>query len=61
MELKCATVAYEIQSKLVLIVPLWNWNSDEERWTRQGDQGSNRTFMELKLDIDLDNLSADLF
>ena len=33
----------------VLIVPLWNWNSKDDE-EKQKEKGSNRTFMELKLD-----------
>ena len=36
------------QSKLVLIVPLWNWNSRMVRNWPLPFSSSNRTFMELK-------------
>ena len=41
------------KSVQVLIVPLWNWNSDVIQNLQYGVDSSNRTFMELKLeDID---------
>ena len=41
---------YEVVSR-VLIVPLWNWNQDEEtvKLDPLGNIRFNRTFMELKL------------
>ena len=37
------------QQQMVLIVPLWNWNACENA-LRSELRGSNRTFMELKLE-----------
>ena len=37
----------------VLIVPLWNWNMRSTRMQPRKLVRSNRTFMELKFDIDL--------
>ena len=36
----------------VLIVPLWNWNMGTDWEIGSGNQGFNRTFMELKSVID---------
>ena len=47
MELKCARVCYLSSSWMVLIVPLWNWNSIL-RHSIKANESINCTFMELK-------------
>ena len=48
MELKWRWIDWRGSESLVLIVPLWNWNSEIEV-VDTVKVGSNRTFMELKL------------
>ena len=47
MELKFTNESYKVRAHIVLIVPLWNWNS--RMWQKATTTpSSNRTFMELK-------------
>ena len=49
MELKSRNIFKTNKLFIVLIVPLWNWNTvDKGHWC-DGADGSNCTFMELKL------------
>ena len=52
MELKFETKHHHSFRGVVLIVPLWNWN---EGWEDMGNgqEGFNRTFMELKYGLEL--------
>ena len=47
MELKSVSYITTNRFSIVLIVPLWNWNSDTGS-KLQGGESFNRTFMELK-------------
>ena len=47
MELKFEHTGANPYRHPVLIVPLWNWNTDEEHTAHRLDR-FNRTFMELK-------------
>ena len=49
MELKYGRNVVIKGNEGVLIVPLWNWNQ-QLRWRPQHLEGSNCTFMELKLE-----------
>ena len=48
MELKSREGVPRLRGRLVLIVPLWNWNHDQSTLPGWYDR-FNRTFMELKL------------
>ena len=50
MELKLHSDVSLMMRIDVLIVPLWNWNKDSSNSSRK-EEGSNRTFMELKLGL----------
>ena len=48
MELKSLNIKGKTYVSMVLIVPLWNWNSSISDWDLNLLVGFNRTFMELK-------------
>ena len=50
MELKLERLCEENKIEIVLIVPLWNWNSVQFVSEYNEKDSSNRTFMELKSD-----------
>ena len=50
MELKFNSLNMYLYQSIVLIVPLWNWNRGDKAQPEVQD-GSNRTFMELKLSL----------
>ena len=60
MELKCVSESVKAESKPVLIVPLWNWNS-RKQLVKAISRRFNRTFMELKWEKNMAQRKSEQF